>query len=106
MVDCLFCKIIKKEIPAEIEKETEKLLVFKDIYPKAPVHLLIVPKRHIPDISRVSDDVWQEIKEMAIKLAKEKKLDGFRLIHNVGESAAIPHMHVHFLGEVSKDREI
>ena len=106
MAGCIFCKIIKGEIQAEIEKETEKLLVFKDLHPKAQVHLLIVPKIHIQDIRQVPEDIWIEIKEMAIELAKEKKLRGFRLVHNAGDSALVSHMHVHFLGEVSKEREV
>lgn len=104
--DCIFCKIVKKEIPAEIEKETENLLVFKDANPKAPIHLLIVPKKHIVDIREADDGVWIEIKKVAIELANEKQVSGFRITHNVGLAAMVKHMHVHFLGEVGVEREI
>jgi len=106
MKDCIFCKIVKGEIPTKFEKETKDLVVFKDVHPKAPIHLLIVPKKHIADIREETGVTWASIGKLAIKLAKEMRLKGFRLVHNAGEAAAIPHMHVHFLGDVSAEREI
>lgn len=106
MSDCIFCKIIARQVPAKIEKETENLLVFEDISPKAPVHLLLVPKTHFRDITEADGEIWAEIREMANNLAKEKHLKGFRLVHNAGEAAIVPHMHVHFLGDVKTDREV
>ena len=106
MEECVFCKIVKKEVPAEIVKETEKLLVFKDINPKAPIHLLLVPKAHRRDITEVDGEIWSEVREAALAIAKEKNLKGFRLVHNVGEAAIVPHMHVHLLGDVSDQREV
>lgn len=86
--------------------ETETLLAFKDINPKAPVHLLLVPKTHYRDITEADAEIWKEVREMALWLAKEKNLKGFRLVHNAGEAAAVAHMHVHLLGEVSAEREV
>lgn len=106
MKDCIFCKIVKKEIEKEIEKETDNLIVFKDINPRAPLHLLIIPKRHVLDITKLDDSTWIEIKKVATDLAKEKNLKGFRLVHNIGNAAIVPHMHVHFLGEVTAEREV
>ena len=106
MQDCIFCKIVKRQLPSEIEKETENLLVFKDINPAAPIHFLIVPKKHLKDITEDSGLNWAAIGKLATSLAKEKGLNGFRLVHNAGSAAAVAHMHVHFLGEVSKDRKI
>ena len=106
MEDCAFCKIIRKEIPAEIVRETEHLLVFKDINPKAPVHLLLIPKTHVQDIREVDDETWQEVKKVTLELAKEKNLLGFRLVTNAHEATLVPHMHVHFLGDVSSTREL
>ena len=100
MNDCIFCKIVEKQIPAEIEKETENILVFKNKFPKAPIHLLIVPKRHYKDITEADGAVWSEVRELANEIAKEKNLKGFRLVHNAGSAAVVPHMHVHLLGEV------
>ncbi len=106
MKDCVFCKIVKKEIPSQIEKETDNLIVFKDMSPKAPIHLLIVPKRHYKDITEADGDIWREIRDIANEIAKQKALVGFRLVHNAGEAAVVHHMHVHFLGPIAVDREI
>lgn len=104
--DCVFCKIIQKKIPAEIEKETDNLVVFKDIHPKAPIHFLIVPKEHILDIRDASDDLWVSIKEISKAIAGEKDIKSFRVATNAGDAALIKHFHVHLLGQIDPDREI
>lgn len=98
--------IASKKIPAEVEKETEDIIVFKDKFPKAPIHLLIVPKRHYKDITEADGVIWSEVRDIANELAKEKNLRAFRLVHNAGSAAVVPHMHVHFLGEVDAQREV
>lgn len=102
---CIFCKIVKKEIPSEIVYEDEKILAFKDIEPKAPVHLLIIPKRHIPSLDNLGKGDRELIGELflvAQGLAKESKIDktGYRLIFNIGKDAGqtILHLHLHLLG--------
>jgi len=106
MAECIFCKIVEGKVAKRILKETEELIVFKDINPTAPIHLLIVSKKHISDIREAEDSIWTEIKKVAIELARENKLTGFRLTHNAGDSSLIPHMHVHFLGKVTAMREV
>lgn len=106
MDGCIFCKIVSKEISAEIEKETDLLSVFKDKFPKAPIHLLIVPKKHYDDISQADGEVWSAVREMALSLANEKNLKGFRLVNNAGSAAMVKHLHVHFLGDVEVTREV
>jgi histidine triad (HIT) family protein len=105
-MDCIFCEIVGKKVPAEIVKENELLCVFKDASPKAPIHLLIVSKKHYADILESDGDVWEAIREMAIELGRENNLKGFRLVNNAGSAAAVKHMHVHFLGEVEVAREV
>jgi histidine triad (HIT) family protein len=106
MEGCVFCKIVAREIPAEIEKETENVLVFKDIHPSAPVHLLIIPKTHLKDITEVPDQLFLEMKNVALTLAKEKGMRGFRLATNAGETAFVPHLHMHLLSGITKDRTV
>ena len=106
MEDCIFCKIVSKEVSADIIKETEKLLVFKDKFPKASVHLLIIPKNHYRDITEADGDIWEEVRTLAVEIAKNQNLKGFRLVHNAGEAAMVHHMHVHLLGDVGVDREV
>lgn len=102
----MFCKIVKGEITSEKELETDNLIVIKDIKPKAPVHLLIIPKMHVRDIMGIDETVWNEIRKAALSLAKARGLKNFRLVHNAGEAALVGHMHVHLLGEVDSKREI
>jgi len=106
MDDCIFCKIARGEMDTQFEKETELVVVFKDIHPQAPVHLLIVPKKHAKDITDIDDETWKEIKDVAVGIARTKSLTGFRLVTNAGDSAAVSHVHVHLLGEVSADRSV
>ena len=106
MEDCFFCKIAKGETDKKFEKETENLVIFKDINPQAPIHLLIVPRKHVKDLGTLENQTWIEIKEVAVTIAKAKALDGFRLVLNDGEAAAISHLHIHLLGEVTSDRAV
>lgn len=102
--DCIFCKIVKGEVSAKKEMETDDLNVIWDIKPQADVHLLLIPRKHVQDLRFASDNLWLKIKAAALRIAKEKKLNSFRLVHNVGAAAEIKHFHVHFLAEVSPER--
>ena len=104
MDDCIFCKIVKGESSTKIEKETENLIVFKDINPQAAIHLLLVPKKHVKDLGELEDKVWKEIKDLVVIMAKDRGAKGFRLIHNSGDAASIPHLQIHFLADVTPER--
>ncbi|MFH1857213.1 MAG: histidine triad nucleotide-binding protein [Candidatus Omnitrophota bacterium] len=105
MVDCLFCKIIKREILSEIIYENEKVLAFKDISPKAPVHVLIIPKKHISGILELNQEnscLAGEMITAAKEIAESSGLKdtGYRLVFNCGPDAgqAVFHLHLHLLG--------
>ena len=106
MTDCIFCKIIKGEIPSTLVYENENVVAFKDISPEAPTHLLIVPKKHIPttmDITEEDDKtIIPEIFAAIRHLAKEFNLDqeGFRIVNNCGSNGGqtVDHLHFHLLG--------
>lgn len=106
MEDCIFCKIAKKEIPAEFVKETDNFVVFADIAPSAPTHLLIVSKEHYNDVRDMADNLWIEAKNIAVSLAKDRNLKGFRVANNVGEAAQVNHFHLHFLAGIKTDRKV
>lgn len=104
-MDCIFCKIINKEIPAEIVYEDEEVLCFKDINPSAPVHVLIIPKKHINSIAEVNfeaSDIVTHIHKIGVELAKKFGIceTGFRLVTNCGEDAGqtVKHLHYHLMG--------
>ena len=103
-MDCLFCKIIAGEIPSNKVCEDEQVYAFYDIDPQAPVHILIIPKAHIPSAAQITAEnsaVVAHIFEVAAKLAAEAGLkDGFRVVTNCGDSAgqSVKHLHFHLLG--------
>jgi histidine triad (HIT) family protein len=104
-MDCLFCKIIKKEIPAQLIFEDKDIIAFRDIAPQATVHILIIPKKHIPglnDISALDEAVLGRIQFIAKELAIKEKIseDGYRLVLNTGRNGgqAVAHLHYHLLG--------
>ena len=100
MKDCLFCKIIKGEIPSDKVYEDELCYAFKDIAPTAPTHILVIPKVHIARLDEVTAEnssVIAHIYEVIAKLAEELDLkDGFRVVTNCGESAGQSVFHIHF----------
>lgn len=103
MQDCIFCKIIEKQVPAEVIEENDDVLVIKDIAPKAPIHYLIIPKRHVKDVASLDEQASHyagKILHMAKQLSE--KLNGsrsFRLIMNNGADAgqSVFHLHCHFI---------
>ncbi len=105
MTDCLFCKIIAKEIPAEIVWEDELLVGIKDINPVAPVHILLIPKKHISSLNDITEDdkeLMGHIQLVANKLALELNIaePGYRLVNNCGDlgGQTVLHIHYHLLG--------
>lgn len=101
MENCLFCKIIKGEIPSEKVYEDDEILCFKDINPVAPIHILVIPKKHITNLLEVKPEdgkIISKIYEVINKLAKDLKIekDGFRVIVNCGKDAGQEVMHLHF----------
>ncbi|WP_419419582.1 histidine triad nucleotide-binding protein [Legionella sp. D16C41] len=104
-MDCLFCKIVQGEIKANIVYEDKNLLAFHDIHPQTPIHILIIPKKHIATINDVEDVDEQLLGQMILRakaIAKEQQLseNGYRLIFNVnaGGGQAVYHIHLHLLG--------
>lgn len=104
MKNCLFCKIANKKTETEILFEDKNFAVFKDIRPKAPLHLLIVPKKHINSLNELKEKNKEFLGEMilrAVKIAQEKgRGEGYRLMINTGKKSGqeIDHLHLHLLG--------
>lgn len=105
MDDCLFCKIVAREIPARIAYEDADTMAFEDIDPKAPVHLLVVPKKHVPTLNELApedDALAGKLLRVAASLAKERGIAerGWRAAVNVNRDAhqLVFHVHLHVLG--------
>jgi histidine triad (HIT) family protein len=103
MTDCLFCKIVAKEIPSEKVFEDDDFYAFRDINPKADTHLLLIPKKHIvnlDDLQPEDEVLMGKIMLTVPKLAKQEKLAGYRTITNTGAKGGqeVFHLHLHILG--------
>ena len=101
MENCVFCKIIKGEIPSEKVYEDDEILAFKDINPVAPIHILVIPKKHIETLLEVTEEdskligkIYMTINKIAKDLGIEK--DGFRVVANCGRDSGQEVMHIHF----------
>ena len=106
MDDCIFCRIIKGEEQANVEKETDRVIVVQDARPIAPIHLLIIPKQHIKDIRDAEPYLWDDVRKVVNDISKERKLTGFRITTNAGDAAMMPHMVIHMLAGITSDRSI
>jgi len=111
-MECLFCEIIKKELPAEIVYEDKKFLAFRDIRPKAPTHLLIIPKKHIISVNHLKSEDKELVGELVLtaqKIAREQGVakTGYKLVFNVGKGGGqeIEHLHLHLLAGWKSEKE-
>ena len=105
LMDCIFCKIAKKEILKEFIYKDQEMMVFPDINPIAPVHLLIMPKKHIVDFLDLEDNLlFGKLKTVIQKLIKNQKLEdrGYKIIVNGGGAQIINHLHFHLIGPLGK----
>jgi histidine triad (HIT) family protein len=102
---CIFCKIVEKEVPASIVFEDDAVMAFKDVNPLAPVHILIIPKKHIESVNDFKDKDADLIGKMVL-VAKKMAVDfdispkGYKLLFRVGEwgGQEVPHVHLHLIG--------
>lgn len=104
-MDCIFCQIVAGKVPSEIIYQDEEVIAFRDINPEAPVHLLIIPRKHIPSLIHLSEADLPLIGSMvsiANQLAKREGISegGYRLVINCGEQGGqlVPHLHMHLIG--------
>jgi len=109
MDNCIFCKIARKEIPKDFTYEDKDIMVFPDIKPARPVHLLIIPKSHIKELHVMDNPVLFEkigsvTQRMILKMQLENK--GYRVVINGGGAQLVDHLHVHLMGPISKETSV
>lgn len=100
---CIFCKIIKKEIPSEVVLESKDFIAIKNIHPKSPFHVLVMPKAHVEKVDAISGsikDFWSEIMLFANEVISKFDLDksGYRIINNGAGYHGVDHEHIHIMG--------
>lgn len=105
MSDCIFCMIANKDIPSKVVYEDDRIMVFHDLEPQAPVHVLMIPKKHIASLDELTEEdaglvghLMVKVKEVASALGLE---NGYRLVNNCGEDGmqTVKHLHFHLLGK-------
>lgn len=108
MKDCIFCKFATGEIKKDFEYEDDTVMVFEDIHPMAPIHLLIVPKHHIEDFFHANEETHMAISKAIKKLIDSKKLmgKGYRITVNGGGAQDINHLHFHLRGPLKKGEKL
>lgn len=99
--DCVFCKIVAGEIPSDLVHEDDQVVAFRDLHPKAPVHVLVVPRAHHRDVTRLAGEpeLLAHVVDVAGRIASSEADGDFRLVFNTGESAgqSVFHVHAHVL---------
>ena len=113
IADCVFCQIVAGETPAKILYQDDELIVFPDINPAAPVHLLIVTRRHIPSLAHLSEEetvIIGHMAKIANRLARDAGIaeGGYRVVINCGKQGGqlVPHLHMHLLGSRQLSSEL
>ena len=109
MKDCVFCKIAKHEMPKEFDYEDDDVMVFPDINPLKPVHILVVPKKHMTDFLALEDmELFAKTKKVIDQVIKDQKLTdkGFRVSTNGGGAQLIDHLNFHVTGPIDRSAEI
>ncbi|HXQ43218.1 MAG TPA: histidine triad nucleotide-binding protein [Acidimicrobiales bacterium] len=103
--DCIFCRIVAGDLPADILDRSDHAVAFRDLNPQAPVHVLVIPRRHVENAATVEHDDGAVIADMVVlarRVAQDQGIAerGYRLVFNVGEDATntVPHLHLHLLG--------
>ncbi|HSW88557.1 MAG TPA: HIT domain-containing protein [Candidatus Saccharimonadales bacterium] len=105
MENCIFCNIRDKKIAKEFVYEDEDIMVFPDIHPVKPIHLLVIPKKHIEDFLDIDDTaLMDKIRVVIQKLVTQQNLEdkGYRIVVNGGGGQVVPHLHFHLLGPTGK----
>ena len=102
--DCLFCKIVNKDVPAQVVLDGDDVLAFRDVNPQAPTHVLVIPKQHVASLEAVPEDGGQLLASLVAAVNEVAREDGvaggFRVVTNVGRAAgqSVDHLHLHVLG--------
>jgi histidine triad (HIT) family protein len=102
--DCLFCKIVSKDVPAQVVLDRDDVLAFRDVNPQAPTHVLVIPKEHVPSLEAVPADAGPLLASLVAAAAEVAREDGvagsWRLVTNIGRGAgqSVDHLHLHVLG--------
>jgi len=106
MSDCIFCGIVSGKIPSKPVYQDSDFIVINDINPRAPVHILVIPKKHVIDFMDSEEALLHKLLILLKKLIKEQHVSSYRIVTNGDGAAFIDHFHVHLMGKIAKDRDL
>lgn len=106
MNDCIFCNVINGELPSTKGYEDTDVLVIKDIHPQAPVHWLVLSKKHIPELLEASGDLAGRMMNIVNKIIKDQGIEQYRIVINGKGAVFVDHLHIHILGQIDKNRTL
>ena len=106
MKDCIFCKVIAGELPSTKLYEDDNSIVIKDIHPEAPIHWLVISKKHIPELVEVPDILIGKMMTVVNKIIRDQCIGKYRIVINGKGAALVDHLHIHILGKIDKNRTL
>lgn len=106
MIDCIFCQVIAGKSPSTCLYQDSEVMVIKDIYPQAPVHWIIVPKKHVSELLTADDTLVVHMMKVAKKIIRDEHIARYRVVNNGKGAAVIDHLHIHVMGNVDKLRAL
>lgn len=106
MDNCIFCQIAAGRIPGNFVYQDDEFMVIRDIHPQAPVHLLVIPKKHVVDFMQADHATVNRLMALARDMITKENITDYRLVHNGQGAAVIEHLHLHILGKVDKTRSL
>lgn len=106
MSDCIFCQIVAGTIPSTNLYQDDRVLVIKDINPQAPVHLLVLPRKHVADVLVADDELLAHMLKTVKKIIAQESIVNYRVVSNGKGAALIDHLHIHILGSIDKFRKL
>ena len=106
MANCIFCDIVSGKIPGKFIYRDNDFIVINDIHPRAPVHMLVIPKKHVADFMNSDAVLLGKLSVLLKKLITRQGVKSYRLVTNGDGAAVIDHFHVHLMGAVAKDRDL
>lgn len=104
MDNCIFCQIAEGKSPATVHFEDEKVIVIDDTHPQAPVHMMVISKKHIGEFLDAGDALVNHMFMVVKKMIREQKIIGYRIVNNGKGAAFVDHLHIHVMGGIEKER--
>ncbi len=106
MSGCIFCNVISGKAPSTVLYQDDQVVVIKDIYPQAPVHWLVITKKHYGELMDVPEEVLHHAVGVVRKVIRDEKIAKYRIVNNGKDAAFVDHVHIHVMGQIDKSRAL